>query len=511
MIKIKIQNTFFCLLITSNLWGQLFNNNWVFGGAQLIGDTATQAVMNVSFYNGVPLASKFPPTEYYMDLAIATISDSSGNLVLYTNGVHLKNANHEIVQNGGSLPNSSNWSQVFPENQGVMLLPRPGHNNQYLLFTADIFGFIYPPTGTFRSGSSNLTYSVIDMNLNNGKGKVVQRKTNMILDTLSGGQITAVRHANGRDWWVLTSRYNINQYYAFLVTPDGFENQGLQTFSTEMRVSLGQAVFSPDGNWYLRYNTVNAPYSAWFDVYRFDRCTGQLSDHHHIKMASEVQRGGVAVSPNSRFAYVAVYDTIYQFDLHAPDLEASKTVVAVYDGFLDNIAAEIGDTTLIPTRFFNMQLAQDNKIYITCPDNSSHYLHYINQPDSAGLACEVVQHGFRLPTLHVYGIPNVPYFGLGKLVGSPCDTLVVSNTETIRLDETVQVFPNPTNNYLHISTKLDLVDYRVYDISGRLVSSGQFQKEYLVDINRLADGIYFLQIKTQNANMITKKIIKMEE
>jgi hypothetical protein len=510
MIKIKFQNTFFCLLITSNLWAQLFNNNWVFGGAQLIGDTATQAVMNVSFNNGVPLASKFPPTDYYMDLAIATISDSSGNLVLYTNGVHLKNANHEIVQNGGSLPNSNMWADVFPQSQGVLLIPMPGHDNQYILFHADIFGFFDPQLG-FDGGASNLTYSVVNMNLNGGKGKVTIRKNLMLSDTLTGGQLTCVKHANGRDWWVLTSRYNRNKYFAFLITPDGWENYGVQSFETEMRVSLGQSVFSPDGNWYLRYNTVAQPYSAWFDVYRFDRCTGQLSDHRHIKMASEVQRGGVAVSPNSRFAYVAVYDTIYQFDLHAPDLEASKTVVAVYDGFLDNIAAELEDTTLIPTRFFNMQLAQDNKIYITCPDNSSHYLHYINQPDSAGLACEVVQHGFRLPTLHVYGIPNVPFFGLGKLVGSPCDTLVVSNTETIRPDETVQVFPNPTNNYLHISTKLDLVDYWVYDISGRLVSSGQFQKEYLVDINRLPDGIYFLQIKTQNANMITKKIIKMEE
>ncbi len=506
----QLKFTLAFLLFSGNLFGQLLNNNWVFGGAQLIGDTATQAVMNVSFSNGVPVASKFPPTDYYMDLAIATISDSSGNLVLYTNGVHLKNANHEIVQNGGSLPNSSNWSQVFPENQGVMLLPRPGYQNQYLLFTADIFGFIYPPTGTFRSGSSNLTYSVIDMNLNNGKGKVVERKKNMIQDTLSGGQITAVRHANGRDWWVLTSRYNINQYYAFLVTPDGFEHHGLQTFSSEMRVSLGQAVFSPDGNWYLRYNTVNNPYSAWFDAYRFDRCTGLLSDHRHIKMADEVQRGGVAVSPNSRYAYVAVYDTIYQFDLQAPELEDSRTVVAAYDGFLDNIAEEIGDTVLIPTRFFNMQLAQNNKIYISCPDNSSHYLHYINHPDSAGLNCGVVRHGFRLPTLHVYGIPNVPYFGLGKLVGSSCDTIVVSGTASVQGGEEIEVFPNPTTGGLVVQSPVPLRDFMVYDISGKKISEGSFERGYSVDLSDKGAGVYFLHIRALNGKMTTKKIIKTE-
>lgn len=509
MIK-KTKYTFLCVLISSNLFGQLFNNNWVFGGAQLIGDTAIQAVMNVSFSTGVPNSSKFPPTDYYMDLAIATISDSVGNLVLYTNGVHLKNAQHEIVQNGGYLPNSNNWMQIFPENQGVLLLPRPGHDKQYLLFTADIFGFIYPPTGTFRSGSSNLTYSVINMALNNGKGKVVERKTNMILDTLSGGQITAVKHANGRDWWVLTSRYNINQYYAFLITPDGFENYGLQSFETEMRVSLGQAVFSPDGSWYLRYNTVNNPYSAWFDAYRFDRCTGQLSDHHHIKMADAVEYGGVSVSPNSRFAYVAVYDTIYQFDLQAPNLENSRTVVAAYDGFLDNIAEEIGDTALIPTRFFNMQLARNNKIYISCPDNSSHYLHYIDQPDSAGLACGVVQHGLRLPTLHVHGMPNIPYFGLGKLTGSSCDTIVVSSSTGNHHDDGIEVFPNPTNDYLMIKSTVSLAHFLVYDISGKTVAEGILDPDYLIDLSGRKPGIYFLQLKLTSGQVITKKIIKME-
>ena len=175
-MAVRTKFTLFCLLLSGNLFSQLFNNNWIIAGAQLIEDTATQAVINVSFSTGSPVSSKFPPTDYYTDLAIANISDSSGNLVLYTNGVHLKNANHEIVQNGGSLPNSNNWMQIFPQPQGVLLIPRSGHSKQYILFTADIFRFTYPPTGTFRSGSSNLTYSVIDMILNNGKGDRAEDK-----------------------------------------------------------------------------------------------------------------------------------------------------------------------------------------------------------------------------------------------------------------------------------------------------------------------------------------------
>jgi len=52
-----------------------------------------------------------------------------------------------------------------------------------------------------RSGI--LWYSVIDMNLNGGNGSVVQNNVILFNDTLSTSGPQAVKHANGRDWWII--------------------------------------------------------------------------------------------------------------------------------------------------------------------------------------------------------------------------------------------------------------------------------------------------------------------
>jgi len=116
--------------------------------------------------------------------------------------------------------------------------------------------------------------------------------------------------------------------------------------------------------------------------------------------------------------YVSAWDHIYQFDLQASNITPSRDTVAVYDGF----EAPIGNTTY-QTRFYLMQNTPNGKIYISCPGVNSRYLHVIDQLDSAGVACNVLQHHIELPAYNLLGLPNLPNFRLGALPGSPCDTL----------------------------------------------------------------------------------------
>ena len=124
----------------------------------------------------------------------------------------------------------------------------------------------------------------------------------------------------------------------------------------------------------------------------------------------------MAVSPNARFLYVSSYLYIYQFDLWADDIEASKETVAIYDGYAAPFA----------TRFYMAQLAPDGKIYLSC-SNGVDILHVIHKPNEKGLACEVEQHGIQLPTYNASSMPNFPNFRLGPLDGSSCDTLGLNN------------------------------------------------------------------------------------
>ena len=60
------------------------------------------------------------------------------------------------------------------------------------------------------------------MNLDSGLGGIVENKKNIFIiqDTLTLGRLTGVKHANGRDWWIMIHRYYSDEYYKLLVTPD---------------------------------------------------------------------------------------------------------------------------------------------------------------------------------------------------------------------------------------------------------------------------------------------------
>ncbi|MBK7969788.1 MAG: hypothetical protein IPK08_13070 [Bacteroidetes bacterium] len=90
-----------------------------------------------------------------------------------------------------------------------------------------------------------------------------------------------------------------------------------------------------------------------------------------------------------------------------------------------------------------MRLAPDDKIYCslnyydginTYPYSDSlnnqfnQNLCVINDPDSAGLACNFTPFSFSLGGNETYwGLPNNPDYDLPALAGSPCDTLVSQN------------------------------------------------------------------------------------
>jgi hypothetical protein len=61
--------------------------------------------------------------------------------------------------------------------------------------------------------------------------------------------------------------------------------------------------------------------------------------------------------------------------------------------------------------------------FISSSGNSVIDIHYIDNPDSGGMACNVMQHALHLPCYSARGNVNHPNYYLGRLQGSPCDTL----------------------------------------------------------------------------------------
>ncbi|MBK8563962.1 MAG: T9SS type A sorting domain-containing protein [Saprospiraceae bacterium] len=451
-----------------------------------------------------------PPDIYYeyrpMDFqeTNASVCDEQGNLLFYTNGIYVANKNHQQMQNGGGLSPgglNSEWNTVgllLP--QGALTLPMPNHDSLYVLLHASYDLINFPGVdGVIIT----LYYSIINMNKNNGLGAVVEKNVVLTDSYLSLGKITATRHGNGRDWWILMNEFDTNKYFRWLLTPDGLLEQGQQAIGSIITNGLGQSVFSPDGSKFASINLVGDDnWGNWVDVYDFDRCTGLLSNQIQLFYPDTAYSGGVAFSPNSRFMYVSQYVRVFQFDLNAPDLAASRDTVAIYDGFGDPIS----------TTFYLAQLAPDGKIYINS-NNGTKKLHVINNPDMKGDSCNFVQHGIDLPTYNSYSMPNFPNFRLGKWEGSPCDTLIMSATKANHAFPKMFVYPNPAEDFIRLSSSLPgspALHFSLFDATGRtakeVIATGG--NEYSVDVSGLAQGMYFYAVSTEDGEVLkTGKLI----
>jgi len=340
------------------------------------------------------------------------MSDAEGALLFYFNGKELFNTNHELILNGDSMYTGA-LDRGYDIPQGTLLLPFPENPNQFLILSTHI---TYYDELSDVAGEQ-LYYSILDMEANEGQGHVTIKNELLEEYLVHGGQLTATRHANGRDWWIIWPYWDSNRFMRFLVNPEGITRHEDQIIGDSIRSGFGQALYTPDGSRFITYNNRYIDEEPIADIYDFDRCSGTLSNQVRITAPIAGASNGAAISHDSHFLYLINRGYIYQYDLLAPDIAATQDTVAVFDGALD---------PWFPASFFMGQLARDGKIYVSSP-NGVLSLTVIEHPDRQGEACAVNQHAVRLPVYNAFGIPTFPNHRLGPLDGSPCDTLGINN------------------------------------------------------------------------------------
>ncbi len=398
------------LLLPQAAFAQLHDNTWLFG---YLNDTLLDnevGIEMITFPEGnLKIEQNIQLQRFNFQETNTSFSDSLGKILSYSNAVHIGNAAWKIMEGGEHLTDAFESGGAL-WCQWVLGLPWPGMPSKHVYFYENE---AYNSVISFYA--KKLLYSVIDMSQNSGLGKVTVRDSVLIGDTLAVGRLNAAKHANGRDWWILANENNSNRWYRILLDSMGCRVIGNQSVGSIVYDGVGQSIFSPNGEHYALYNTVSSAQGAYIDLYDFDRCEGLFYNHRQYHFFTNGWGGG-AFSPNSRYLYINRRTVAYQYDLEALDVWASRVQVAEYDGFLDPFN----------TTFYNMQLAQDGKIY-SSSTNSVSSLHVIHSPDEPGLACQYQQHGIELPTYNSFSIPTFPNYRLGPLDGSACDTLEIDN------------------------------------------------------------------------------------
>ena len=483
----------------SNINAQKEDFTWLFGtwsDLSPIDTTTDYGVISVDFSKTIPINKK-EWANIRLDFNRSSICDKDGNLLLFYNGVNIYNKKFNAVKNSDSL------NYVAPINfldapqeyvpQGGLLLPYPDHPNQYFLLHIQV-EWLVKGDSIWDIRGERLYYSIVDMDKENGLGEVIERKKLLLTDSLEYGKLTACRHANGKDWWIIAQENSTPRYHKILLSSDGIKVTDTQEIGTDNASSLGQVVFSPNGKYYINFDA-DVNQKRYCSIFDFDRCTGKLSNAKNLihPIKTFIPAGGIAISPNSRFLYCILYESIYQYDLWATDLEKSRIKVAEYDDFLDD--------NNLPTRFFMGQLAPNGKIYISSTSGTT-YLTVINKPDLLGDSCQIEQHSYKLLTHNAFGLPNLPNFRLGK-AAQPCTVGVEDEVEK----ESIKIYPNPVTDILTIETTetLDNQTITILDMLGKTILSQQlsFGKNN-INMGDIPSGTYILKVGNT-----TWKVVKM--
>lgn len=439
----------------------------------------------------------------------ASICDSLGRLMAYTNGCDIAGADDEIMENGeminpgyarqvSCIQNADGYASGI---QSAVFLPLPDHDSVYYLFHKQMkllsnFSDAY---------AEKLLFSIVDRRSESNYGKVTQKNMEILGDMLSYGELIATKHANGKDWWLLTPKRNSNTFYILKFTKDGIIDTFQQTIGiqpTPKGEGYGQIVFSSDGTKIYRTNPHNP-----IMVYDFDREVGVFTNFDTISYVygnTPVGEIGCAVSPNGRFLYLGARKNLYQLDLQAPDVSASQTLVAEWDGYANPFS----------TLFQQLQLGPDCKIY-GLAGGDTRFFHVIHNPDEPGPACNVEQRGLPLPTPSGASMPSFPNYRLGPIdnPGLPCSPVVSATTPPTPMPG-FSVFPNPVSAALKIVPNRQyagLARLRLYDVTGRLVKEQVFDPQLPAteaDVRDLGTGVYFYGVwcegKVQRAGRVVR-------
>ncbi len=360
-----------------------------------------KAGMDFRFGSAVPLTDQNVMTAFK---ASSSICDSMGNLLFFTNGDKVWDRTFTL------MPNATDLTGDLGATQPCIIVPFPGDSSLYYVFTVDILRF----TDSVNFTTKGLCVTLIDMKLRDGLGDARSGMLNTPVLSPVTQKITAVKHRNGKDYWLIAHAWESDQFYAWLLSRSGIASPVISAIGSVhgghrsgSNNAIGYMKASPDGN-KLALAIAN---KKVIELFNFNNETGEISNpNSYTSSVNGINPYGIEFSPDSRALYATIFEIggnekpsrpsyIYQFEIKNG---LSNPVV------IDSIAG---------VRIAAMQLATDGRIYLSRTNNipsKRDSLDVIYNPNRLGKACNfnlldnIPDSRFDLQSRKsIYSLPNI--------------------------------------------------------------------------------------------------------
>ncbi|TAF77978.1 MAG: gliding motility-associated C-terminal domain-containing protein [Bacteroidetes bacterium] len=358
---------------------------------------------------------RFHPQDHdYYGMTVSTICDKNGNLLFYTDGNQVWNAERQIMPNGQLANHNPNTLLNYFDNARAIIIPNLNNPNLYYIIVCDQVREIN-------------TYSVVDITLDGGKGDVVV--TQKMIPFTNGNYFYDFR-ATGADScrgiWLIGLAKNVpSKIFAFKIGADDISNTPIiSSINNSINISFNDVnLISQDGTIF----TVRNRDKFEILINKFNLKSGGF-DFNPLKIFKFKN----LTASGFNFSYVdAVFKAISNSSFYlSPSFDGNRSGLFMSNLFGANTSFNIlTSNTGLNVRTNFARYAPNNKIYYsthTAIDTglpfpytlsiTSHNLAVINNPDGIGTN---VGYDFNGITFPGDAFPRVPYQGLVNYYGKP--------------------------------------------------------------------------------------------
>lgn len=362
----------------------------------------------LDFNSGQAVPVTYPTENCYSPSA--SQCDAAGNLLFYCDGRDIKD------KNGQAMPGSENpvWQAPVHIARIIMsnIVPVPGDTNRYYVFMLSPSSG-QAPYGTYYYGA--LTYSVVDMRLNNGTGGIDPAFSNILIGTELRSDMIVVP-GNGCNYWLITYKqfsFDNGQFAAYHISEQGV---AAPVYSG---VSLAGYPY-PFVNMQMVYAYKHHKIIAWVGgriLFKmdFDPATGIVSEAKLLQDLIQFRNAGggisvpsVCLSPKEQFLYLLGYPASgagpgisgitllqYSIDLTDPNLTLPISAANLIFSFAAPEYQVPSASVPYVSQTCDIRTGPDDKVYVFY-NTAQSFLGVVNQPDNPGLACNFSPQGTNL-------------------------------------------------------------------------------------------------------------------